>query len=124
MAVTLKKPTRTGYTFVGWYSDSKCKKKVTGIKKGSTGSKTFYAKWAVKKYKITYQLKGGKNNSKNPAYYYCTSKTITLKNPTRSGYRFMGWYSDSKYKKKVTKIKKGSTGNRKLYAKWKKINKK
>lgn len=120
-AVTLKKPTRAGYTFEGWYADSKCKKKVTGIKKGSTGNKTFYAKWKVKKYKITYQLKGGKNNSKNPTFYYCTSKTITLKKPTRSGYRFMGWYSDSKYKKKVTKIKKGSTGNRKLYAKWKKI---
>ncbi|MEI3338755.1 MAG: InlB B-repeat-containing protein [Eubacterium sp.] len=72
------------------------------------------------KYKITYQLKGGKNSKKNPTSYYYTSKTITLKNPTRKGYVFKGWYADKKYKKKVTSIKKGGTGNIVLYAKWKK----
>lgn len=88
------------------------------IQAGSTGNKTLYAKWSVKKYKITYKLKGGKNHKKNPKTYQVTTKTISLKKPVRKGYTFKGWYSDSKYKKKVTKIKKGSTGNKVLYARW------
>ncbi len=195
--ITLKNPTRTGYTFGGWYSDSKYKKKVTSIKAGSTGNKTFYAKWTANSYtikynanggtgkmsdtttkystnvtltnkfkrtgytftgwntkkdgsgtsyknkevvkglvsknkgtitlyaqwkkntyKITYNLNGGTNSSSNPTTYTVTTSTITLKSPTRTGYTFGGWYSDSKYKKKVTSIKKGSTGSKTLYAKW------
>lgn len=116
--VTLKNPTRTGYEFLGWYRDSKYKKKVTGIPKGSTGSLTLYARWKVKKYKITYNLNGGKNNSRNASKYDCTSKSITLKNPARTGYTFKGWYSDRKFQKKVTAIKKGSTGNKIFYARW------
>ena len=196
--INLKNPTKTGYTFKGWYSDSKFKKKVTSIKKGSTGNKTLYAKWEANSYtikfdanggkgkmsnlslkynaskaltankftrtgytftgwntkkdgkgttyknkasiknltsknkgtvtlyaqwkktsyKITYNLNGGKNSSSNPATYTIATSTITLKNPTRSGYTFKGWYSDSKFKNKVTTIKKGSTGNKTLYAKW------
>lgn len=73
---------------------------------------------ANKKYTITYKLNGGKNSSKNPKTYTKSTATITLKNPTRTGYTFKGWYSDSKFKKKVTKISKGSTGNITLYAKW------
>ena len=118
--ITLKNPTRKGYTFKGWYSDSKFKKKVTKIAKGSTGNKTLYAKWAKNTYKITYKLNKGKNSAKNPKTYTVTTKTITLKNPTRKGYTFIGWYVDAKYKTKVTKITKGSTGNKTLYAKWKK----
>lgn len=72
------------------------------------------------KYSIKYNLKGGKNNKKNPSYYYSTSKTIKLKNPTKKGYKFKGWYVDKKYKNKVTSIKKGSFGKKTLYAKWKK----
>ncbi len=116
--ITLKKPTKTGYTFKGWYSDSAYKNKITQIKKGSTGNKTLYAKWSKKEYKITYKLKGGTNNNANPSVYTVTTSTITLKKPTRAGYTFEGWYSDSAYKNKVTKITKGSTGNKTLYAKW------
>ncbi len=118
--ITLKNPTRTGYQFLGWYKDSKYKNKITSIPKGSTGNLTLYAKWTAVTYKISYQLKGGKNNRKNVSSYKYTDKTIALKNPTRAGYRFLGWYKDSKYKKKITSIPKGSTGNLTLYAKWKK----
>ena len=69
-------------------------------------------------YSITYKLNGGKNSSKNPLSYKKTTSTIILKNPTRKGYTFKGWYRDSKYKKKITQIKKGSTGSLVLYAKW------
>ena len=116
--ITLKAPTRKGYKFKGWYADSEFKKKVKKIAKGSTGNKTLYAKWEKVTYKITYKLNKGKNNSKNPKKYTVTSSTIKLKKPTRKGYKFKGWYADSKFKKKITKIKKGTTGNKTLYAKW------
>lgn len=118
--IKLKNPTRKGYTFKGWYTDAKFKNKITQIKKGSSGKKTLYAKWQKNTYKITYNLNGGKNSSKNPKSYTVTTKTIKLKNPTKKGYTFKGWYTDAKYKNKVTQIKKGSTGSIKLYAKWKK----
>ena len=106
--------------FKGWYRDKKFKKKVTAIEKGSTGKVTLYAKWAKEKYTITYKLNGGKNNKKNPKTYTITSKTIKLAAPIRKGYVFKGWYRDKKCTKKVTSIKKGSTGKMTLYAKWKK----
>ena len=116
----LQEPTKKGYEFAGWYSDKNFTKKVTKIKKGSTGDVKLYAKWEAKEYDITYKLNGGKNNSKNPKSYTIETKSITLKKPTKSGYKFVGWYSDKKLTKKVTKIKKGSYGKVTLYAKWKK----
>ena len=104
--IKLSNPSKKGYVFKGWYCDKKCTKKVTSIKKGSTGKVTLYAKWAKEKYTITYKLNGGKNNKKNPK--------------TRKGYVFKGWYRDKKCTRKVTSIKKGSTGKITLYAKWKK----
>ena len=70
-------------------------------------------------YTITYKLNGGTNNSKNPSTYY--NQKISLKNPTRKGYEFKGWYTDSKFKKKITTIKKGTKKNYTLYAKWEKV---
>ena len=115
-AVKLYNPTRSGYSFKGWYSDSKYKTRVTSYKKGTKGNKKLYAKWSKNTYRITYKLNGGKNTKSNPSTYSVTS-SISLKNPSRKGYSFKGWYSDSKYKNKVTSIKK-RTGNLTLYAKW------
>ena len=44
---TLKNPTRKGYTFLGWYTDKACKKRITKIPAGSYGNLTLYAKWKV-----------------------------------------------------------------------------
>ena len=118
--IKLSNPSKKGYVFKGWYCDKKCTKKVTSIKKGSTGKVTLYAKWAKEKYTITYKLNGGKNNKKNPKIYTITSKMIKLAAPTKKGYVFKGWYRDKKCTRKVTSIKKGSTGKITLYAKWKK----
>ena len=120
--ITLKNPTRTGYSFGGWYSDSRYQTRVTQITQGSVGNKTLYAKWTPTKYNIRYVLNGGKAKG-NPTSYSITSKSISLKYPTRKGYTFSGWYSDSKYRTKVTKISSGSTGNKTLYAKWTKVAK-
>jgi endo-1,4-beta-xylanase len=70
-------------------------------------------------YSITYMLDKGTNSTKNPATYY--NEKVTLKNPTRAGYQFQGWYTDSKYKTKITTIKKGTKKNYTLYAKWQKV---
>ena len=67
-------------------------------------------------YTVKYNLNGGINHTSNPTYYY--GKKVTLKNPTRKGYAFAGWYSDSKYKTKITSF---TSGNRTLYAKWSKV---
>lgn len=72
---------------------------------------------STQSYKISYVLNGGKNNTNNPVNYN-GSKTIALKNPTKKGYTFQGWYLDSNFTKKITTIAKGSKGNKKLYAKW------
>ena len=179
--IYLENPSKEGYTFIGWYKDKKLKKKLNNIKEGSTGDKTFYAKWKLNTYKIkynktitlnknkfkkagykfigwntkpdgtgtyysnkskvknlissgsitlyaqwkkvtyniTYKLNGGTNNENNPSSYDVTSETIIFNNPTKEHYQFLGWYKDKKYKKKITNIKTGSTGNKTLYAKWK-----
>ena len=116
--ISLAKPTRKGYSFQGWFTDAKCTKAFTGIKRGSTGNKTVYAKWKANKYTIQYVLNKGTAPKGNPAAYYVTTATITLKNPTRKGYTFLGWYKEATFKTKVVSIPKGSVGNLKLYAKW------
>lgn len=73
---------------------------------------------APQSYTITYVLNGGTNSVYNPSAYTSESDTIILRNATRDGYRFEGWYKDSAYTVKVTQIVKGSTGNITLYAKW------
>ena len=110
--ITLKNPTRSGYTFKGWYADRKFKKKVTKV---SGKNVTLYAKWA-KNYKITYKLNGGKNSKGNPKK---ASGTVKLKSPTRAGYVFKGWYTNKRLTKRVTKL--SMTRNRTVYAKWQKL---
>lgn len=70
-------------------------------------------------YKITYKLGKGKNNDQNPEYYY--NQKVNLKAASKKGYAFKGWYTDSKYTKKITTIAKNSKKNITVYAKWKKV---
>ncbi len=70
-------------------------------------------------YNITYKLNKGTNNAKNPSAYY--NEKVSLKNPTRKGYIFKGWYTDKKYKNKITTIGKDKKENYTLYAKWQKV---
>ena len=114
---TLKNPTREGYTFSGWYTNTN----YTGNKITNTsalkGNVSLYAKWTKSTYNISYILNKGTNNSSNPKTYDIDTK-FTLKNPTRKGYSFSGWYTNSKYT--GSKITNTSVlkGNVSLYAKW------
>lgn len=101
--ITLKEPTRVGYTFKGWSDGG-------AIEHGSTGVKTFTASWEVITYKITYILGGGVNAPENSGTY-TVEDVITLVPPTKAGYRFDGWSNGGL-------IEKGSTGDKEFTATW------
>lgn len=106
----LKKPTKTGYTFQGWYQKNK---RVTTLNvKGNT---TVTAKWKAKTYKITY--KNVKGTNKNPSKF-TYGKTVKLKKLSKSGYKFLGWYSDKQLTKKVKSVGGKTAKNVTLYGWW------
>ena len=76
----------------------------------------------VAEYTITYVLSGGKISG-NKVTSYDGKVNVSLPKAVKKGYTFAGWYKESNYKTKVTAIKKGTTGNIKLYAKWDKVKK-
>lgn len=71
-----------------------------------------------KEYGITYVLNGGTNVSTNPDCYIHGAGLSALATPTRTGFKFDGWYLDSAFTQKVSSISKEATGNYVLYAKW------
>lgn len=113
----LPTPVRSGYIFDGWYSDDTRETKITGIQKEQTGDVTVYASWTAGAIQITYNLNGGTNNPENPNSYRVGQGKVTLLDPTRDEYRFLGWYSDYDLTKQVYFID-GQTDNLTLYAKW------
>ncbi len=75
---------------------------------------------AVVKYKIMYEVNGGSNNADNPSIYDYTTAEVMLRNPTKEGYTFEGWYADAAFSQGITKISGVNIGDLMLYAKWKK----
>jgi uncharacterized repeat protein (TIGR02543 family) len=118
-SITLTAPNRTGYAFAGWYDNANCTGTVvTTISAGSTGHKTFWARWLVS-YTITYNLNNGTNSPANPESYTIESPAITLAAPTRTNYTFGGWYDTVGLTgTAVTTISAGSTGHKTFWAKW------
>lgn len=113
--IALNEPTRTGYDFLGWTYNGKT---VTEVDPAWIENVTLVANWRAHTYSITYELNGGTNNSSNPTTYTIESNTITLKDPSRNGYDFSGWYKTSAFSDQVTEIIGGSHGDLVLYAKW------
>ena len=116
--IVLQTPSKTGYDFAGWYSDSRFSKRYYRIYSGSYDNLTLYAKWTHTVYRIEYELNGGKNNSLNPSRYTIESNEIVLQEASKTGYNFAGWYADETFSEKVEKIEKGTLGRKKFYAKW------
>lgn len=112
---TLKEPTKPGYRFLGWYTDSAYTTPISEIKTDVCANIAVYAKWEWI-YTITYELNGGVNDPSNPATYV-KSDVITLGDPTKEGYTFAGWYTDGAFANQISEIKDRS-GNLTLYAKW------
>lgn len=116
-------PTKSGtdttvYEFTGWNTAADGSNPMPD-KFTVTGDVTFYAQFdeAPRTYKITYQNMGGAKNPNPDSYTYGTA--VTLDDPTRTGYAFNGWYTDSDATgDRVTGISDTEFGNKILYAKW------
>ena len=123
--ITLPTPTKTGYTFGGWYQNSALTgNAVSVIAKGTcTSAYKLYAKWTVIERKITLNANGGTivgGSSATPSACTVETADITLPKPTKTGYTFGGWYQNSALTgTAVTKIDKGAClSDYTLYAKW------
>ena len=117
--------TKIGYNFAGWNTKTdgkgtnyKANANARNLTEENNATVTLYAKWEAITYTITYELDGGTNAPDNPKSYTIETVTVTLKEPTKDGYTFDGWYTDNKFENKITEFKKGSTGKMTLYAKW------
>ncbi len=114
---------RGNYKFSGWYKNSELTGEIyTKTPTTNEGDVDYYAKWEeLTTYSITYETNDGDNSPDNPDSYTSSSNDIVLKDPTKKGYNFLGWYLDEEFNNQITEIPTGSTGNLKLYAKWETI---
>ena len=109
---------KEAYVFLGWFDAQTGGNMITEIASGSTGNKTFYALYEAVSYTIEYELDGGILVGSNPTSYTIESNTITLLNPTKEGFSFVGWFTDSTAGELVTNIPKGSMGDIDLFARF------
>ena len=84
-------PTKTGYTFAGWYSDEALNTPYS-FTTMPAGSITLYAKWTINDYTITFDSNGGSAVTAITQNYATTVTKPT--DPTKAGYTFVGWCSD------------------------------
>src|SRR5690606_13388591 len=105
---TIPTITKEGYAFDKWDYDFTIP---------VTSNITLSASWILIEYDIIYHLDGGINSVNNPDKY-SNIFTIILEDPTKTGFTFLGWYSEETFIGKVTKIEQGSTNDVTLYAKW------
>ena len=119
-------PTKAGYDFDGWYSDSLFNNKVTSDDTFNfTDHTTLYAKWIKCDYKLTIDPNDGEwQGTSNPSIIGVnTDGTIEVPVPTRYGYNFDGWVLDgSGTLSSLTSnaIFTGGEGNATITAKWSK----
>ena len=117
---TLPTPTRTGYTFAGWYTAASAGTKVDSTSKVNyAGSRTLYAHWNAKSYKVTLNANGGTCGSSSFNVLYGSNYSGLGVSIYRSGYTFGGWYTSTTYATKVDVNTICTTaGDHTLYAKW------
>jgi uncharacterized repeat protein (TIGR02543 family) len=116
-------PTRTGYTFTGWYTEASGGSKITANSTvPDVTTQILYAHWTAVEYTVTFNANGG---SVSP-----TSKKVTINStygdlptPTRTGYSFTGWYTAASGGSRVTASTKVTTAqDHTLYAQWNRSN--
>lgn len=114
----LPTPTRAGYTFNGWYTNTNYTTQVTSSTKVTNSSNhTIYAKWSVNKYTLTFNAnRGSVSPSSRTVTYGATYGTLPT--PTRDYYTFGGWYTNTNYTTQVSSSTKMGAGNVTIYAKW------
>lgn len=117
---TVTEPTKTGYTFDGWYeaSDFSGAKIADVTSITISADKYFYGRFNAIDYTITYNNVEGATHS-NPATYTIETTTINLTAASKDGFIFQGWFDNEGLTgEAVTTIAQGSTGNKTFWAKW------
>ena len=120
LPLTLKAPTRDGFTFGGWYQNPAYSgNQVTTIDAGTEKNVSLWAKWNAIEYSVSYVLNDGTNSDQNVAKYSILDTPVKLYNPTRDGYLFEGWFASSDFSgERMTYLSKDSLGDVTLHAKW------
>ena len=103
-------PTKKGYTFLGWYLNNE---KWNFIGYVVSKDITLDAKWEINTYQINYTMNGG--YSSNPILYTVEDE-ITLNNPTKEGYTFIGWTTKDNHTLIFYQTIKNEIGNKHFYA--------
>ena len=93
LPITLKTPVKEGYDFTGWKDEDG--KPVTEISAGMTGNKKYVATWTIKKHTVTFETNDG--SLIIPSKVEHNKKVSEPPKPTKEGYRFENWYSDSEF---------------------------
>ena len=114
---------RAGYTFDGWYTEATGGTKVEKTTGVTREDHTLYAHWTAKKYEVGFDAVGGKfsdNNDNFKSIYHDYDDTYKLpEEPARTGYTFLGWYTDRSGGTKVENTTQVTTaGYHVLYAHW------
>lgn len=95
LTLSSTKPTRTGYSFLGWSTSSTATSATytAGASYTTNAAATLYAVWKANTYKITYNANGSGVSNVPSAQTKTYGKTLTLSTgkPTRSNYNFKGW---------------------------------
>ena len=125
------KPTRKGYTFLGWSQSSSATSASYSAgqawKRSNASNYTLYAVWRVNTYTITYNANGGSGAPAAQSYTYATSGSINLSStkPTRAGYTFQGWSQSSSASSASYQPgqawSRSNASNYTLYAVWKTV---
>ena len=115
--ITLREPTKIGYTFTGWSgTDISGTSKTVTIPKGSTGAKTYTANWQANTYTLTLNANGGECDADQMIVSYDAAFALPI--PHRAGYTFSGWFHDSN---KITDGVWTGTEDMELVAEWEPI---
>ena len=117
--VSLKPAVKENDVFEGWFLDTNFTKPAEKIPSTAQGNQRYYARWESG-YSITY-VNDGKYQyawKKNPTYRYADSSTYVLNEPTKEGYTFEGWFTDSTFKTRVTELVQGNKDDIVLIGKW------
>ena len=118
---SLPTPTRTGYNFVGWFTQTNGGTQVTTSWEYGANA-TIYARWTPITYTIKYDLDGGVASPDNPENYTAATPSFALNNPTKTGHTFTGWTgTNGEIPQTTVTITQGSTGDRTYTAHWEKI---
>ena len=107
--------------FLGWTTEENSKDYIYEIPEDTTGDITLYAQFKDITHSIVYNLNGGRL-PKGAPFKYVEGDGLELVTPTKEGYTFLGWSTETDSNIYISEINKDARGEIKLYANWKKAN--